>query len=158
MECAEPFYLVQPHTCRVVEGVRKQKEELMRELGDQLNNSIRRTNTIYNTALPNPDIPDMVYDPRGNTFLDKFPKIRIPEGQERDLVLGGSVEQMLLSHNEHKQVDLLGYDPNTEELVVEGVLPMVSAGEMQLTSWVGSSKDFIVELFSGGQVTVISKT
>jgi hypothetical protein len=47
-------------------------------LENALNDSIKRTNSIYNTAIANKDFDDIVYDPRGNRTFEKFTKIRLP--------------------------------------------------------------------------------
>ena len=30
--CEEPFYLLKPHTCKIVEKIRKERGELLREM------------------------------------------------------------------------------------------------------------------------------
>jgi hypothetical protein len=51
---------------------------LLRELGNQINDSIKRTNSVYNAAITNRDYDDIVYDAKGLKYFEKFPKIRIP--------------------------------------------------------------------------------
>ena len=61
--------MLRAHTCKVVERARKEKEELMRELGEQINDSIKRTNSVYNTAIANPKYVEIIYDPKGARYL-----------------------------------------------------------------------------------------
>lgn len=128
---------------------------MFEELGEQLNDSIRRTNAIYNTALPNKDIADIVYDPRGNSFLDKFPKIRIPESEEGTVNIAGGEEQTLLVHAKQRQVDVLAYDSNTEEISVERMLPMVSGGQLTEALYVAGAGEWMVQVYESGKVTVL---
>ena len=43
-----------------------------------LSDGIRRTNSIYNTAIANKEIEDIQYEPKGAKYFEKFPKIKIP--------------------------------------------------------------------------------
>ena len=99
VECREPFHLLKPHTCKVTERVKKEKEELLKELGDQINDSIKRTNSIYNTAIPNREFDEIKYDPKGVKYLEKFDKIRIPPADNdspQQIVLKGTGQAPLL--------------------------------------------------------------
>lgn len=100
MECGEPFGLLRPHTCKVVERARVEKEELMRQLGEQINDSIKRTNSAYNTAIANRDFDEIVYDPKGAKYLEKCAKIRIPADTlpPHQFVLKGSAQTQLLQY------------------------------------------------------------
>ncbi len=101
MECEEPFGLLRPHTCKVVERARKEKEELLRELGEQINDSIKRTNSAYNAAIANREYDDIVYDPKGAKYLEKFTKIRIPADSypTHQFILKGSAQTQLLQYS-----------------------------------------------------------
>lgn len=100
VECGEPFGLLRAHTCKVVERAKKEKEQLLKELGEQINDSIKRTNSAYNAAIANRDYDDIVYDAKGNKYFEKFTKIRIPADSEhsQDYQLKGSAHMPLLQY------------------------------------------------------------
>ena len=66
------------HTCKIVEKVRQERSDLIKEMDESLNESIRRTNSIYNTAIVNKEIEDIVYEAKGGRFFEKFAKIKLP--------------------------------------------------------------------------------
>jgi hypothetical protein len=84
----------------VVERARVEKEELLRALGEQINDSIKRTNSSYNTAIANRDYDDILYDPKGSKYLEKFAKIRIPADSQppHRFLLKGSAQTQLLQY------------------------------------------------------------
>jgi len=49
--------------------VRKEKEELIKDLDSKLTDSIKRTNSIYNAAVANRNYDDIVYDAKGNKYF-----------------------------------------------------------------------------------------
>lgn len=50
----------------------------MKELEDQISDSIKRTNSIYNAAVVNKDYDEIVYESKGSKYFDKFVKIKYP--------------------------------------------------------------------------------
>lgn len=68
----------------------------MKEMEEVLSDGIRRTNSIYNTAIANKEIEDIQYDPKGAKYFEKFPKIKIPakesdnDGESSKITLAAS--------------------------------------------------------------------
>lgn len=129
MECNEPFHLLKSHTCNVVERVRREKEQLLKELGEQIDDSIKRTNSAYNTALANRDYDDILYDSKTSKYLDRFLKIRLPPPDTDNptaYIVKGTAQAPLLHNSEDFEVDVLRYDALNEEIVVDQIFPCIS--------------------------------
>jgi hypothetical protein len=69
VECNEPFFLVKPHTCKVVERVRRERGEAVLEMEEQLNLGIKRTNSAYNAAIANREFEEIVYEAKGRKYF-----------------------------------------------------------------------------------------
>lgn len=91
VECGEPFCLLKAHTCKVVEKVRRERVAVEKELEEQLTEAMKRTNSIYNTAIHNEELEDIPCIPRGKRCFERFAKIRLPmgEGPSGRFVLSG---------------------------------------------------------------------
>lgn len=117
------------HTCNVVERVRREKEQLLKELGEQIDDSIKRTNSAYNTAIANRDYDDILYDAKGSKYLDRFLKIRLPPSDTDktiNYVVKGTAQAPLFHNSEDFEVDVLRYDALNEEIVVDQIFPCIS--------------------------------
>ena len=69
MDCEEPFFLLKPHMCKLVEKVRKERTDIMKELEETLNDGLHRTNSIYNTAIINKEFEEIVYESKGGKYF-----------------------------------------------------------------------------------------
>ncbi len=52
----------------------------MKELNNNLVECVKRTNAVYNTELTNKNYEEIVYEPRGMNYFDKFEKLKITDG------------------------------------------------------------------------------
>jgi hypothetical protein len=61
----------------------------MKELNSNLIECIKRTNAIYNTELPNKMYDEIIYEPRGTNYFERFHKIKFNEGTTSESNLTG---------------------------------------------------------------------
>ena len=74
---------------------------MLKELGEQIDDSIKRTNSAYNTAIANRDYDDIKYDAKGSKYLDRFLKIKLPPAETdkpQGYIVKGTAQAPLL-HN-----------------------------------------------------------
>lgn len=45
---------------------------------------MKRTNAIYNTELSNPKYNEIIYEPRGANYFDKFEKFKFRDSSDDD--------------------------------------------------------------------------
>jgi hypothetical protein len=46
---------------------------------NQINEGIKRTNSIYSSCIANREYDEIIYDSKGTRYLDKFSKIKLGE-------------------------------------------------------------------------------